>query len=105
MLTFSQTFFVLTVFTSSYFCDDLSICFDNISNSSTATTALILARGGSKGIKLKNIQKIDGITLLGISLTALQDSQRFDTIWVSTDNEEIANEALRCELNLNFKKF
>lgn len=74
------------------------VCFDNISNSSTAVTALILARGGSKGIHLKNIQKIDGVSLLGISLTALQRAKRFETIWVSTDHQQIADEASRCWL-------
>lgn len=81
-------------------CDNAEVCYDRISNSSKAITALILARGGSKGIKLKNIQRIDGISLLGISLTALQQVKRFDSIWVSTDHEEIAAEAANCEKNL-----
>lgn len=75
-----------------------NVCTDSIRNSSTAVTALILARGGSKGIKLKNIQTIHDVSLLGLSLTALQDcSSCFDTIWVSTDHELIAQEAERCE--------
>lgn len=78
------------------FCEKNKICVDGVTNSSTAVTALILARGGSKGIKLKNIQKIDGISLLGISLTALQETKSFQTIWVSTDHEDIAEEAERC---------
>lgn len=78
-------------------CSD-EYCFDNISNSSSAITALILARGGSKGVKLKNIQRIDGVSLLGISLTELQRSKRFSSIWVSTDHADIAEEASRCKL-------
>lgn len=91
-----QYLFVLIWLTvlSSY--ADAEMCFDNISNSSNAITALILARGGSKGIKLKNIQEIDEISLLGISLTALQEANRFETIWVSTDHQQIADEAARC---------
>lgn len=77
-------------------CDVTQVCYDKISNVSSAITALVLARGGSKGIKLKNIQSIEGISLLGISLTTLQQAKLFETIWVSTDHEEIAEEAERC---------
>lgn len=72
------------------------VCVDNIRNDSRAITGLILARGGSKGIKLKNIQRIDGVSLLGISLTAIQETKKFNTIWVSTDHEAIAEEAQKC---------
>lgn len=60
-------------------------------------TALILARGGSKGIRLKNIQRIDKVSLLGLSLTALQEAKKFQSIWVSTDHPLIAEEAEKCE--------
>lgn len=74
------------------------VCVDPIKNSTTAVTALILARGGSKGIKLKNIQTIHDVSLLGLSLTALQSCPDcFDSVWVSTDHELIAQEAERCE--------
>lgn len=72
-------------------------CHDNFSNTSSSVVALILARGGSKGIKLKNIQKIDGVTLLGISLTEIQRAGIFESIWVSTDNGDIAAEAHKCK--------
>lgn len=75
-------------------------CYDNFSNASSSTVALILARGGSKGIKLKNIQKIDGVTLLGISLMEIQRAGFFESVWVSTDNEDIAAEAEKCELKM-----
>lgn len=96
MLIFS---IVLLSFLSAACCLPYLFCTDDISNSTAAITALILARGGSKGIKLKNIQRIDGISLLGISLTNLQQSKKFETIWVSTDHEEIAKEAEKCWLN------
>ena len=70
-------------------------CYDPSTNNTI--TAVILARGGSKGIPLKNIVKIEGITLLGISLTAMQQSGLFGSIWVSTDHEKIAEEAERCK--------
>lgn len=76
-------------------------CFDSITNNTKAITGLILARGGSKGIPLKNIQRIDGVSLLGIALTALQQSNIFQTIWVSTDHPLIAEEAERCKCLLS----
>lgn len=80
----------------------LFFCHENFTNSSSTVVALILARGGSKGIKLKNIQKINGVTLLGISLTEIQRSKLFESIWVSTDHEDIALEAEKCEGKIVF---
>ncbi|XP_034412760.1 N-acylneuraminate cytidylyltransferase A isoform X1 [Cyclopterus lumpus] len=51
--------------------------------------ALILARGGSKGIHLKNIKMLAGVPLLGWVLRAAVDSDMFDSVWVSTDHDEI----------------
>ncbi|XP_048862505.1 N-acylneuraminate cytidylyltransferase A [Brienomyrus brachyistius] len=51
--------------------------------------ALILARGGSKGIPLKNIKMLAGVPLIGWVLRAARDSQVFDSVWVSTDHDEI----------------
>lgn len=51
--------------------------------------ALILARGGSKGIPLKNIKTLAGIPLLGWVLRAAVDSDLFDSVWVSTDHDDI----------------
>ncbi|KAG9471187.1 hypothetical protein GDO78_015534 [Eleutherodactylus coqui] len=51
--------------------------------------AVILARGGSKGIPLKNIRKLAGRPLIAWVLRAALDSQAFDSVWVSTDNDEI----------------
>ncbi|XP_034532529.1 N-acylneuraminate cytidylyltransferase A [Notolabrus celidotus] len=51
--------------------------------------ALILARGGSKGIPLKNIKMLAGVPLIGWVLRAAVDSELFDSVWVSTDHEEI----------------
>lgn len=105
MLVFERVLFVLIWLTTFSFCYDSKVCFDDVSNSSTAVTALILARGGSKGIKLKNIQTIDSVSLLGISLTALQETKLFETIWVSTDHEDIAAEAERCSsIKISFRQ-
>ncbi|KAG8006046.1 N-acylneuraminate cytidylyltransferase [Nibea albiflora] len=51
--------------------------------------ALILARGGSKGIPLKNIKMLAGVPLLGWVLRAAVDSNMFDSVWVSTDHDDI----------------
>lgn len=59
----------------------------------TSTIALILARGGSKGIRLKNLVKINGISLLARSIRIIQNANIFPEIWVSTDNWLIAREA------------
>ncbi|KAI1882313.1 hypothetical protein AGOR_G00249390 [Albula goreensis] len=53
------------------------------------TTALILARGGSKGIPLKNIKMLAGVPLIGWVLRAAIESEVFDSVWVSTDHDEI----------------
>lgn len=52
---------------------------------------IIPARGGSKGIKLKNIQKLAGKPLITYSIQAATKSKQFDKIIVSTDNKKIAN--------------
>ncbi|KAJ8366329.1 hypothetical protein AAFF_G00361310 [Aldrovandia affinis] len=55
--------------------------------------ALILARGGSKGIPLKNIKMLAGVPLLGWVVRAAVDSGVFDSVWVSTDHDEIGKVA------------
>lgn len=55
--------------------------------------ALILARGGSKGIPLKNLAKINGLSLLGRSILVATNANVFSAIWVSTDHFKIAHEA------------
>lgn len=50
---------------------------------------MVLARGGSKGIPLKNIKMLAGVPLVGWVLRAAVDSNMFDSVWVSTDHDEI----------------
>uniref|UniRef100_A0A182Y8Q1 Uncharacterized protein n=1 Tax=Anopheles stephensi TaxID=30069 RepID=A0A182Y8Q1_ANOST len=58
--------------------------------------ALVLARGGSKGIPLKNIVEIQpNQTLLARALHTIRQSGVFNAMWVSTDHEQIASEAAR----------
>ncbi|XP_071444009.1 N-acylneuraminate cytidylyltransferase A [Hetaerina americana] len=58
-------------------------------------TGLILARGGSKGIPLKNLALFKGKTLLHRAILAMKEFGKFSSIWVSTDHVEIAKEAER----------
>uniref|UniRef100_A0A4W4E5D9 N-acylneuraminate cytidylyltransferase n=1 Tax=Electrophorus electricus TaxID=8005 RepID=A0A4W4E5D9_ELEEL len=51
--------------------------------------AVILARGGSNGIPLKNIKLLAGVPLIGWVIRAAIDSDVFDSLWVSTDHDEI----------------
>ena len=57
--------------------------------------AVIPARGGSKRIPRKNIKIFHGQPLISYSIEAAIRSKCFDKIIVSTDDEEIAEVALR----------
>ncbi len=52
--------------------------------------AIIPARGGSKRIPRKNIRLFHGQPIIGYAIQCAQNSQLFDRIIVSTDDEEIA---------------
>jgi len=52
--------------------------------------AIIPARSGSKGLKDKNIKKLNGIPLIGYSIKAAKESGRFSHIMVSTDSGKYA---------------
>jgi CMP-N,N'-diacetyllegionaminic acid synthase len=54
---------------------------------------LICARGGSKGIKKKNLLKINNISLVGRSILQAKKCPLINKIYISTDSTEIANEA------------
>ncbi len=60
------------------------------------TIAVIPARGGSKGIKQKNIYLLAGKPLISYTIEAAIDSHVFDRIIVSTDCKEISAVAREC---------
>jgi len=51
--------------------------------------AIILARGGSKGIPHKNVIDFCGKPLIAWTIQQLQQAKGINSIWVSSDNEEI----------------
>ena len=55
--------------------------------------ALICARGGSKGLKNKNLLKIDNKSLLRIAIEQSKKIKFIKQVYVSTDSIKIANEA------------
>ena len=57
--------------------------------------AIIPARGGSKGIKNKNLSPVGGRSLIEIGVTNCVDSSHVDKVFVTTDSESIADEAKR----------
>ena len=72
------------------------------------TICIIPARGGSKGIKLKNLQKIGGKPLLYYPINAAKKSKVCDLILVSTDSKKIEKVAKKYGAEVPFlrkKKF
>tara|TARA_B110000503_G_scaffold135950_1_gene217433 strand:- start:463 stop:1167 length:705 start_codon:yes stop_codon:yes gene_type:complete len=65
---------------------------------------VIPARGGSKGIPLKNIQKIMGKTLIKITADCVKKINLIDKCILSTDNQDIANEAIACGIEVPFMR-
>lgn len=57
------------------------------------TIAIIPARGGSKGLKGKNIYPVAGRPLLAWTVLQAVQSERIDRVFVSTDDAEIAEVA------------
>jgi CMP-N-acetylneuraminic acid synthetase len=56
---------------------------------------LIPARGGSKGLKLKNIKIFSGEPLIAHTIKAAINSKLIDNIYVSTENKEIAQISIK----------
>ena len=54
------------------------------------TIAVILARGGSKGVPKKNIKMMAGKPLIAWTIETALESKMFTHLIVSTDSEEIA---------------
>jgi CMP-N,N'-diacetyllegionaminic acid synthase len=57
------------------------------------TIAIIPARGGSKGVKNKNIRLLNNIPLIAYTIQAATISDRIDYVYVTTDHNEIGEVA------------
>lgn len=57
--------------------------------------ALITARGGSKGLPRKNVLQLDGLPLIGWSIQAALDSNAIDRVFVSSEDQEIADLSIK----------
>ena len=66
--------------------------------------ALIPARGGSKGIKKKNLRKVAGKSLLEWSIIVAKKSNLFDKIILSSDDPEIIEEGKRLGADVPFTR-
>ena len=63
---------------------------------------LIPARGGSKGIKGKNIKPLGGRPLIEYTFDAALESKLLSRVILSTDSEEIAEIGKRCGIEVPF---
>lgn len=66
--------------------------------------AVVPARGGSKGVPLKNIHPLRGRPLLEYTADAIREAGIFDRAVVSTDHPEISAAAARCGLAAPFSR-
>ena len=63
---------------------------------------VIPARGGSKGIKLKNLRKVLGKTLIEHVAEVLSELEWVDQSVVSTDHDKIIQHSVECGLEVPF---
>lgn len=64
----------------------------------------ICARGGSKGVKNKNIRLLDGKPLISYTVEQAKATGVFEHIVVSTDSDEIAETAVKFGAEVFFKR-
>jgi len=65
---------------------------------------VVPARGGSKGIKLKNLKTISGSSLIKLTSEVIHKLPFHYTAIVSTDHHKIANEAKKCNIEVPFMR-
>lgn len=66
--------------------------------------ALVPARGGSKGIKLKNLRKINNKSLIEISSDFIDKCKFFDGKYLSSDNKKIIRLGKKLKFNIIKRK-
>ena len=65
---------------------------------------VIPARGGSKGIRLKNTRKVLGVPLVIRAINIAKSITEADRIIVSTDHDDIAKISLDNGINMPFMR-
>ena len=65
---------------------------------------IITARGGSKGVPRKNLASISGRSLLSYTAESALGATGLTRVIISTDDEEIADEARRCGIDVPFMR-
>ena len=60
---------------------------------------VLQVRGGSKGVPRKNIRKVNGKPLMTWTIESAKKSNVFDSIWVSSDSDEILEVGRQEEVN------
>ena len=65
---------------------------------------VVPARGGSKGIKLKNLQEINNKSLVEITADLVRKLEFIDKAVLSTDHSKIADIGRRCGLDVPFMR-
>jgi N-acylneuraminate cytidylyltransferase/CMP-N,N'-diacetyllegionaminic acid synthase len=63
---------------------------------------LIVARGGSKAIPRKNLERIGDLSLVGFKARSAQRAETCSRLIISTDDQEIRAEALRLDVDAPF---
>lgn len=71
---------------------------------STNSIAIIPARGGSKRIPRKNIRLFHGRPMIAWPIGVALESKLFDTVLVSTDDEEVASVAVKWGAQAPFRR-
>ena len=64
--------------------------------------AIVPARGGSKGIPLKNLKKVNGLSLIGHVGYLVKQVDEIDKTILSSDNVLIINEAKKYGIEAPF---
>ncbi|MDD5156443.1 acylneuraminate cytidylyltransferase family protein [Sulfurimonas sp.] len=64
----------------------------------------ICARGGSKGVKNKNIKLLNGKPLIAYTIEQAKQSELFEHIVISTDSDDIASVAIKYGAEVFFKR-
>jgi len=75
-----------------------------MNNSKQNVVAIILARGGSKGVPRKNVRLLAGKPLMAYTILAAKRCSLIDRVIISTDDDEIAKVAKEYGAEVPFKR-